>query len=57
MPGGEESGLVEIPRFKKRELNLAIVRGSGPWRLAWYAIWTWWLLNAMAALVGGLSRT
>ena len=57
MPGGGESGLVEIPRFKKRELNLAIVRGSGPWRLAWYAIWTWWLLNAMAALVGGLLRT
>lgn len=33
-------GLIEIPRFKKRDLNLGIVRKDGSWLpLAWGMLW------------------
>ena len=42
----EASRLIEIPRFKQRELNLAIVQGPGHWRAAWIALWICWLTTA-----------
>jgi len=51
MKDGRHAQLVEIPRFKKRELNLGLVRGSGPWRVAWCTVWVIWLLNGLFALV------
>lgn len=49
LPG--DPTLVEIPRFKKRSLHLGIVEKRGPWRLAWSALWTWWLCHALLSLV------
>lgn len=46
--------LVEIPRFKKRDLNLGIVRKRGRWdweRLAWLTLWVIWLGGALVGLV------
>lgn len=49
-PSGQE--LVEIPRFKKRELLLAIVGGHslGP-KIAWIGLWVAWLSNGLLSLV------
>jgi hypothetical protein len=50
-PGGEE-GYIEIPRFKKRELNLNIVRTRGGWqRLSWLGLWGLWLFNGFLGMV------
>jgi len=46
-----EVGLVEIPRFKKRELNLSMVHGAGLWRTAWAALWSWWVVNGLLSTV------
>jgi hypothetical protein len=47
---GEE--MVEIPRFKRKELNLALVRKRGPWqRIGWIMLWVVWLVNGLAGLV------
>lgn len=47
---------MEIPRFKKRELNLNIVRTRGVWqRLAWIGLWIVWLINALLGMVSGLG--
>lgn len=54
LPGRAQSvaELVEIPRFKKRSLNLGILRHSGPWqRMAWIGLWLFWLLNGLSSLV------
>jgi len=47
----EASRLVEIPRFKQRELNLGIVQGPGPWRAAWIALWICWLTTGGLKIV------
>nr|XP_019048733.1 hypothetical protein I302_02507 [Kwoniella bestiolae CBS 10118]OCF27663.1 hypothetical protein I302_02507 [Kwoniella bestiolae CBS 10118] len=51
LPPGPGSELVEIPRFKKKELNLGIVRRRG-WgqRLAWLGLWAAWLINGLLSL-------
>ncbi|OCF59651.1 hypothetical protein L486_02323 [Kwoniella mangroviensis CBS 10435] len=51
LPPGPGSELVEIPRFKKKELNLGIVRRRG-WgqRLAWLGLWIIWLVNGLLSL-------
>jgi hypothetical protein len=50
----KEEGYVEIPRFKKRELNLNIVRTRGVWqRLAWIGLWIVWPFNALLGMVSG----
>ncbi|RSH81460.1 hypothetical protein EHS25_006817 [Saitozyma podzolica] len=47
----KEEGYVEIPRFKKRELNLNIVRTGGVWqRLAWIGLWIVWPFNALLGM-------
>jgi hypothetical protein len=44
--------MVEIPRFKRKELNLALVRKRGPWqRIGWIMLWVVWLVNGLAGLV------
>lgn len=49
---GEGEEMVEIPRFKRKELNLALVRRRGPWqRLGWIVLWATWLVNGLAGLV------
>jgi hypothetical protein len=51
-----EEGYVEIPRFKKRELNLNIVRTRGVWqKLAWIGLWIVWLFNALLGMVSRLG--
>ncbi|WWD22502.1 hypothetical protein CI109_106995 [Kwoniella shandongensis] len=43
--------LIEIPRFKKRQLNLGIVRRQGRGqRIAWVGLWGGWLLNGLLSL-------
>jgi hypothetical protein len=43
---------VEIPRFKKRGLNLEMVQGRMfTDRLAWVVLWLFWLGNALLGLV------
>ncbi|WVQ62642.1 uncharacterized protein L199_000789 [Kwoniella botswanensis] len=51
LPPDPGSELVEIPRFKKKELNLGIVRRRG-WgqRSAWLALWMVWLINGLLSL-------
>ncbi|WWC85815.1 uncharacterized protein L201_000682 [Kwoniella dendrophila CBS 6074] len=51
LPPGLGSELVEIPRFKKKELNLGIVRTRG-WsqRIAWLSLVFMWLLNSLLSV-------
>lgn len=43
---------MEIPRFKKRGLNLEMVQGRMfTDRLAWVVLWLFWLGNALLGLV------
>ncbi|KAK8845551.1 hypothetical protein IAR55_006266 [Kwoniella newhampshirensis] len=50
-PPQPEVELVEIPRFKKRELNLGIIRRRGVGqRFAWISLWSAWLLNGLLSL-------
>jgi hypothetical protein len=44
--------MVEIPRFKRKELNLGLVRKRGPGqRIAWVLLWLVWFINGLAGLV------
>lgn len=45
--------LVEIPRFKKRELNLEMVAAGRGWsqRLAWAGLWGFWVMGGLGGLV------
>ncbi|OCF44116.1 hypothetical protein I317_02070 [Kwoniella heveanensis CBS 569] len=46
-----EEGLIEIPRFKKKELNLGIVRTRGPrQKAAWIGLWAIWVFNGLLSL-------
>ncbi|KAL7418711.1 hypothetical protein Q5752_006394 [Cryptotrichosporon argae] len=46
-----ELDVVEIPRFRKRELNLGMVRGAGGGeRATWICLWILWVGNALASL-------
>ncbi|WVQ93671.1 hypothetical protein IAU59_000747 [Kwoniella sp. CBS 9459] len=48
---GREEGLIEIPRFKTKELNLGIVRTRGPrQKAAWLCLWAIWVVNGMLSL-------
>lgn len=47
----KDDGLVEIPRFKKRELNLGIIAGSRWQRIAWVCLWAGWILWGLLSLV------
>ncbi|BEI97353.1 hypothetical protein CcaverHIS631_0209420 [Cutaneotrichosporon cavernicola] len=40
------SSVVEIPRFRKRELNLGIVRGAAQ-SVAWFLLWVTWVGNGL----------
>lgn len=53
---GEEEDMIEIPRFKKRQLNLGIVAGGAGQRAAWYALWAAWLAWGLFSLVSCLLR-
>lgn len=50
-----DDAMVEIPRFKKRELNLGIVRGHGRngrrQVAAWVGLWVLWVGNALLSAV------
>jgi hypothetical protein len=47
--------MVEIPRFRRKELNLALVKKRGPGqRFAWAMLWIMWLVNGLAGLVSQL---
>jgi hypothetical protein len=47
--------MVEIPRFRRKELNLALVKRRGPGqRIAWAMLWVVWLVNGLAGLVSQL---
>ncbi|WVO16733.1 hypothetical protein L204_104417 [Cryptococcus depauperatus] len=49
LPEGFE--MIEIPRFKKRELNLGLVRKHYFWqRIAWLTLGTLWLANGLLSL-------
>lgn len=49
---GEGEEMVELPRFKRKELNLGLVRRRGPWqRIGWIMLWLTWLVNGLAGLV------
>jgi hypothetical protein len=49
---GEGEEMVEIPRFKRKELNLGLLRRRGPWqRIGWIMLWLTWLVNGLAGLV------
>jgi hypothetical protein len=48
---GKEEGLVEIPRFKKRELNLGIAGGGLGQRVGWVMLWLGWLIWGLLSLV------
>ncbi|WWC66833.1 uncharacterized protein I206_100740 [Kwoniella pini CBS 10737] len=51
LPPGPGSELVEIPRFKKKELNLGIIRRRGlRQRVAWLCLWVAWLGNGLLSL-------
>jgi len=53
---GEGEEMVEIPRFKRKELNLTLVRRRGPWqRIGWIMLWATWLVNGLAGLVSLLA--
>nr|XP_018266674.1 uncharacterized protein I303_00649 [Kwoniella dejecticola CBS 10117]OBR88832.1 hypothetical protein I303_00649 [Kwoniella dejecticola CBS 10117] len=53
VPGSE---LVEIPRFKKKELNLGIVRRRGlGQRITWLGLWAAWLMNGLLSLFFDLN--
>lgn len=44
--------MVEIPRFRRKELNLALVRKRGlGQRVAWVLLWVSWVVNGLAGLV------
>lgn len=48
----EDVEMIEIPRFKKRELNLGIVRKHpGKQRAAWLALGGLWVVNGLLSLV------
>jgi len=47
--------MVEIPRFKKRELHLGIIRKRS-YRAAWIALWVTWVSNGLLGLVCEESR-
>ncbi|KAI9635735.1 uncharacterized protein MKK02DRAFT_44435 [Dioszegia hungarica] len=47
---GKEEGLVEIPRFKKRELNLGIAGGGLGQRASWGMLWMGWLIWGLLSL-------
>lgn len=51
----DDTGIVEIPRFKKRELNLGIVRGHGRHGrrqvATWMGLWAFCVGNALLAAV------
>ena len=54
---GDGDEMVEIPRFKRKELNLALIRKRGPWqRIAWVMLWLVWLLNGLAGLVSSINH-
>lgn len=54
-PAGEK--MVEIPRFKRRELNLRIVERRGPGlSIAWLGLWVFWLSNGLLSLVCQFKR-
>lgn len=43
---------MEIPRFKRKELNLQLVKRRGPGqRIAWIGLWAVWLINGLGGLV------
>ena len=46
-----EDGTVEIPRFKRKELNLGLVPCGPGRRVAWMALWAWCILWSLAGLV------
>lgn len=44
--------MIEIPRFKKRELNLGLVRKHrGKQRAIWLALGGLWVVNGLLSLV------
>lgn len=55
---GTDATLVEIPRFKKRALNLGIVRKGNDvrQRAAWCALWFFWVATSFLGLVSKFSR-
>lgn len=49
---GQAGEMVEIPRFNRKELNLALVRKRGPGqRIAWICLWMMWVMNGLLSLV------
>jgi hypothetical protein len=49
--------MVEIPRFRRKELNLALVRKRGlGQRVAWVLLWVSWVVNGLAGLVRQLTE-
>lgn len=56
----DDTGVVEIPRFKKRELNLGIVRRHGRhgrWQVAaWMSLWVLWVGNGLLSAVSARHR-
>ena len=54
-PYGLETDIVEIPRFKRRDLNLGFVKHGSHQRLAWLLLITLWILNALLSLVSSSS--
>lgn len=48
----EDVEMIEIPRFKKRELNLGLVRKHpAKQRVAWLALGGLWVVNGLLSLV------
>lgn len=48
----EDVEMIEIPRFKKRELNLGLVRKHrGKQRTIWLALGSLWVVNGLLSLV------
>lgn len=48
----EDVEMIEIPRFKKRELNLGLVRKHPTkQRVAWLALGGLWVVNGLLSLV------
>jgi hypothetical protein len=57
LSGGEAGEMVEIPRFRRKELNLALVRKRGlGQRVAWVLLWVSWVVNGLAGLVRQLTE-
>jgi hypothetical protein len=53
-----EMEMIEIPRFKKKELNFGIVRRGGIGkRIAWVGLVGAWIGNALLGMVSPLYRT